>query len=299
MQAAALVIGEALVDVTERGGQLSIYPGGSPLNVAVGLARLGITTTLHSAFGADDNGRLISDHLAASGVRLAPATVTGAPTSVARATIAADGSASYDFAITWEPAPIDTTGFAMVHTGSIGAALDPGVDIVQEALTGLRNRALVSYDPNVRPALMGDHARAVRRVERFVTLSHVVKASDEDIEWLYPGVPIPEVFGRWLDLGAALVLATRGSRGAMSATAAATAEVAAPSITVADTIGAGDSFMAGLLAALVDHSVARDDLPDLSAEAQTDLLEFAARCAAITTSRVGANPPTRAELTSQ
>ena len=135
---AALVIGEALVDVVVHpgGAAPTAHPGGSPANVAVGLARLGVPTTLHSDYGSDEHGRSIATHLAASGVATTPSTVGDRPTSLATARIAADGAATYEFAVTWDPAPVEARGYAVVHTGSIGAALEPGASTVEEALRG-------------------------------------------------------------------------------------------------------------------------------------------------------------------
>lgn len=281
----ALVIGEALVDVVVRGAESpEAHPGGSPLNVAVGLARLGIPATLHSSFGTDAHGLAIAEHLAASDVAVTGATVGTAPTSVAEATIGLDGAATYDFRIAWEPAPVDPTGFDLVHTGSIGAALEPGATRVEETLAAATG--LVSFDPNIRPALMPSREVAVARVERLVALADIVKASDEDVAWLYPDEAVDAVLARWAALGPRLVVVTRGGEGADALTSDGPLHVDVPPTTVADTIGAGDSFMAGLLA-----HVLRSGFDDTAAA-----LSFAARCAAITVSRPGANPPWSREL---
>lgn len=281
----ALVLGEALVDVVRRGSaDPEAHPGGSPLNVAVGLARLGIPTTLHSSFGVDAHGLAIAEHLAASDVTVTPSTVGEAPTSVAEATLGPDGAATYDFRIAWQLAPVDPAGFDLVHTGSIGAALEPGATRVEEALAAATG--LVSFDPNIRPALMPSREVALARVERLVALADVVKASDEDVAWLYPDATVDAVLARWAGLGPGWVVVTRGGEGADALVAGDRLHVDVPSVTVADTIGAGDSFMAGLLA-----HVLRNGADDPAAT-----LAFAARCAAITVSRPGADPPWRHEL---
>jgi fructokinase len=158
----------------------------------------------------------------------------------------------------------------------------------------------ISFDPNVRPQLIGEPAEARARIEHLITLADVVKASDEDIAWLYPDVPVADVIEAWRESGPALVVATRGSAGADAVTEAGAVHVDAPKTTVADTIGAGDSFMAGLLAALDDRALLggshRDSLRVMDAATARDVVAFAARCAAITVSRPGADPPTRAEL---
>jgi fructokinase len=186
-----VVVGEALVDlVGQRGGRTFVaHPGGSPANVALGLARLGVPVTLMTRLGHDGFGEMILEHLRASGVRVQGGPVQGMSTSLAIATLAA-GVASYDFRIEWdmpalEPLPIETR---CLHTGSLATALSPGnakvIDLVEQERT--RGRVTISYDPNIRPALLGDAVRARAGIERLVALSDVVKVSDEDLRWLYP-----------------------------------------------------------------------------------------------------------------
>ncbi|MGB3909098.1 MAG: carbohydrate kinase [Pseudolysinimonas sp.] len=296
-----LVVGEALVDVVRRDNDV-VHPGGSPLNVAVGLQRLGVATTLHSSFGADRHGAAIAAHLDASGVSVTPTTIGDHPTSVALATIGSDGAATYTFSIDWRPAPLDVAAGTIdaLHVGSIGAALEPGATTVERLLAKLQPTTLISFDPNVRPQLMGSPDAARPRIERIVAVADVVKASDEDLAWLYPDATIPQVMDAWLALGPALVVVTRGGDGAEALTASGAVHVPAPPTQVVDTIGAGDSFMAGLLAALSDRGLLaadrRDALRELPASDIAQIVTFAARCAAITVSRPGADPPTRAHL---
>lgn len=297
----ALVIGEALIDLIRRPGQPDdAHVGGSPLNVAVGLSRLGVPVELLTHLGTDGYADLVTDHLDANGVGVVEGSLAPGPTSTAVATIGADGAAAYDFAITWALPGVPRGTPDLVHTGSIGAVLQPGAAVVAEAVSALRRTATVSYDPNVRPQLMGDREAAREQVESLVALADVVKASDEDVAWLHPGRTLAEVVRHWLDLGPALVVVTRGGEGAYAATAAEAVEVIAPRTTVADTIGAGDSFMAGLLAALGDAGLlgrAREAaLRALSGDELRRVLAFAAGCAAITVSRPGADPPRRAEI---
>jgi fructokinase len=300
--AAVLVVGEALVDVVRRDDEDVAHPGGSPLNVAVGLQRLGLDTTLHSTFGADPYGVAIAAHLDASAVAVTPSTVSDRVTSVALATIDANGAATYTFSIDWDPAGLDVPdgSFDAVHTGSIAAALEPGATMVEDLLTRLRPSTTISFDPNVRPQLMGSAEAALPRIERLVALADVVKASDEDIAWLYPDATVPEILERWLALGPGLVVVTRGAAGADALCASGSVHVKAPVTEVADTIGAGDSFMAGLLAALGDLELLggqrRDDLRALPRRGVAQAVRVAIRCAAITVSRPGADPPTRADL---
>jgi fructokinase len=297
-----LVVGESLVDIVRRDGDDAVHPGGSPLNVAVGLRRLGVPTTLHSSFGADPHGVAIARHLEASGVTITPGTIRDRPTSVALATIGADGAASYTFSIEWDPASLDVAldGVAALHVGSIGAVLEPGATLVERLLAEQRPSATISYDPNIRPQLMGSADVARPRVERIVALADVVKASDEDLAWLYPDADTATVMTDWLARGAALVVVTRGSDGADALAASGPVRVPAPATEIVDTIGAGDSFMSGLLAALSDRGLLgagrREALRALPASDIRDVVAFAARCAAITVSRPGADPPTRDDL---
>ncbi|WP_372594451.1 carbohydrate kinase [Actinotalea sp.] len=300
----ALVIGEALIDVVRSGGQtLGRHPGGSPMNVAIGLARLGRAADLLTWFGADEDGAAITAHLAASGVDVVPGSASAERTSVATATLDADGVATYDFDLSWQvpstwaspPLPI------VVHTGSIGAVVEPGGSDVAHILEAHRPTATVTYDPNLRPSLMPPPADTRPVVERLVALSDVVKVSDEDLAWLEPGTEPTDVARRWVGLGPAAVVVTRGGEGAVAVTRSGlTVEVATPRVTVADTVGAGDSFMGGLidglwLAGLLGGE-RRAALHDAGASTWQEVLERCTRIAAITVSRAGANPPTRAEL---
>jgi fructokinase len=293
-----LVVGEALVDVVDD----AVLPGGSPLNVAVGLQRLGLPTTLHSHFGADAFGVAIARHLEASGVSVTPGTVGDHRTSVARATIAADGSASYDFDLDWDPSPLDVPEgtFRAVHTGSIGAALEPGATLVERLLSDLRPTTVVTFDPNVRPQLMGSAEQARTRIERLIAVTDVVKASDEDIAWLYPDAAVADVLQGWLALGPALVVVTRGADGADALAASGPVHVPAFVTRVADTIGAGDSFMAGLIWSLGTQGLLdagrREELHRIPPDALATVVSAGARCAGITVSRTGADPPTADEV---
>jgi fructokinase len=297
-----LVVGEALVDVVERvDGSRVERPGGSPANVALGLARLDRSVWLLTRVGDDDRGHHLRTHLESSGVRLAPGSVTRGRTSTATARLDARGAASYRFDLDWRvpSAPGPDSALAL-HTGSVAAFLPPGGDEVLALVDRVTGRMTVSYDPNVRPALMGDPGPARDRVEHLVALADLVKVSDEDLAWLAPGEDPEDVVRRWLAAGPAVVVLTRGGTGAVGYTAAGRAAVAAPPVTVTDTVGAGDSFMAGLLDFLAGAGLLgateRDRLHGLPTSTLAVMLEHAARIAAITCTRTGADPPTRAEL---
>ncbi|GAB7006382.1 carbohydrate kinase [Nocardioides sp. AN3] len=298
----ALVIGEALVDIVhDRSGAVSEHAGGSPANVAVGLARLGRPTSLLTDIGDDRYGDLVARHLRTEHVDLMFPQRPGTPTSTATATIGSDGSASYSFDLRWQPAlPLETPHACVVHTGSLGAVLAPGASVVLDVLERLSPTATISYDLNIRPAVMGSSRTLWERVERVIDLADVVKASDEDLAHLMPDVSVTDAARRLLDRGPAAVIVTRGGAGAVCITRDGLATVPAPRVAVADTIGAGDSFCAGVIDRLwtlgVLGSDGRDGLRSMDAVRWTDVLTYAATVAAIAVSRPGANPPTRAEL---
>ncbi|MFD7674644.1 carbohydrate kinase family protein [Streptomyces anulatus] len=296
-----LVVGECVADIVRLPDQTArVHPGGSPANVAYGLARLGHRAVLLTQLGPDGNGRLIREHLASGGVDVRTDGST-APTPSAAVTLDGSGQAGYAFDVSWTLAPVAVEPAPVhVHTGSIGAVVEPGSTTVLDIVRAARATATVSYDPNVRPALMGDHAAAVRRVEECVGLSDLVKASDEDLEWLYPGEDPERVAARWLGHGPAVVLVTRGGAGALAVLPGGPITVQAPEVDVVDTVGAGDAFMSGTLHALAAHGLlgpgARDRLHAVDRGTVTDVLRHAVASAAVTVSRAGANPPGADEL---
>ena len=295
----ALVIGEALIDIVRRPGvEPESHAGGSPMNVAYGLARLGVPTTLVTQIGADPFGEIIAAHLASAGVDLLPGSVTAGATSSATATLDAAGAAGYDFDLRWElPAVTLPAPCTLIHTGSIAAILQPGGRAVLTAFTGAPAGTLLSYDPNVRPGIMGSRDDVVRVVEEFAAAAHVLKLSDEDAAWLYPGQSLDQIAQHYLAAGVSLVAITRGGDGALVKAGGATTELAAHPVSVIDTIGAGDSFMSGLLYAILAGELTEAILQnELGAADLGRLGQTALASAAITVSRAGANPPTVAEL---
>jgi fructokinase len=271
------------------------------MNVAIGLARLGRDTQLLTRLGRDARGLSVLTHLEASGVRLVEGSVQPVSTATAAATLAPDGSASYEFDLRWElgEATLPAAPLA-VHTGSIAAVLEPGATAVEQVLRGFRDRATTSYDPNCRPILMGEASAVRPRIEALVAHSDVVKLSDEDAAWLAPGEPAEELAARWLESGPSVVVLTHGGAGMVGLCRAGRVAVPAPAVQVADTVGAGDSAMAALLDGLWTHGLlggpARAALAGVRPEVLESVIAHAVRAAAITVSRPGADPPTRSEL---
>jgi fructokinase len=287
-----LVIGEALVDVIHHDdGRVVSHPGGSPTNVAVGLARLGHDVRELCYLGDDEFGRHLRAHLRAAGVREQPGALVAPASSVADVTLDAAGDATYDFRVAWDvPTTLDWGGAEVVHAGSIALALEPGASHVLELLRGRPAGIRVTIDPNVRTAFLPREG-AAQRLEPFFRLADLVKLSDEDADHLYPGEAPDAVLDRLLGLGPTTVALTLGSAGAVVSTARDRVRVPALAEHVVDTVGAGDSFMA----ALVSAAATADDW-DPDAERLERYARFAARASAITVSRAGPDLPSLSEL---
>lgn len=308
----ALVVGEALVDLVRPadGGADVEHVGGSPANVARGLARLGHGVVLATHLGADARGDRIEAELAADGVRLTAGSRGAERTSTALATLDTSGAAQYEFALDWQhdASSVDDTGVGHVHTGSIGATLEPGGSQVLGHLHGLRAGHTISYDPNARPTLMGTPAAVRERLEAVTSLADIVKCSDQDLDWFYPELGWQEGAAHLATLGPRLVVVTAGGSGAHvrwvrgDDSAPVSFTMASPRVAVVDTVGAGDSFMAGLLSGLLDAGL----LGGAGARAAwaSPAAEAAVRAAvargiatgAWTVQRAGAGGPTRADL---
>ncbi len=293
-RATVLVIGESLIDIVRRNGAPPTeIVGGSPANVALGLGRMGDAPRLLTALGSDLHGRTVADHLSRSGVVIDPQSWSLDRTSTATATIR-DGAAQYEFDIEWKlPTRIELGAARIVHIGSISAFLPPGAASITAFLKDSAGRALVTFDPNIRPGLVGSHTAALDRVMDLAAHAHIVKLSDEDAAWLWPSASPDVVLDLLLDTGASLVALTLGGSGAIAATKGIRVRVAAPSVTVVDTVGAGDTFMAALL----HHAIEDPSLIDSTDKSQlTTAVEFAVSAASLTVQRAGADLPTGQEI---
>lgn len=308
-----LVCGEVILDVLRDSAGLADgpahfvgHPGGSPANTAVALARLGSHAGLCARISKSSLGGLIREHLVKNGVDLRYALAVDEPASLAFVDVGENGSASYSFYVEgtadWQwtldelppQLPPAVTAF---HTGSIAAGTEPGRRAIANLLDRERGRRMLSLDPNVRPALAGNAQDARSWTERLVASVDLVKASDEDIAWLYPGASVDDVAARWHFLGASLVVVTFGVEGAAGYLEGDRVDRPARPVELVDTVGAGDSYSAALL-----HWLEREELTDqvvtgrLTPDALGKALEFAAAVAALACSRVGADPPTSAEV---
>ena len=301
-----LAIGEALIDVVityEQPECPTEIPGGSPANVALTLGRLDRPVALATWIGLDERGRLIDFHMYDSGVHVTGASRGASHTSTALARLDESGAASYTFDLEWAPtAPIEVPETAqIIEAGSISAIIEPGASAVLDALARGREHALIFFDPNARPSIMGEPAAALASLERFIALADVVKVSDEDIDWLTGGAPIDEVVDRWLGMGVSLVVVTRGKYGSEVAMASGLRFTKTPGdVEVVDTVGAGDSFMGGMIDAMWGMGLrgadAREALRTLPEEQIRAIIDRASAVSDVTVSRKGANPPWAHEL---
>jgi fructokinase len=301
--------GEALIDLlpTTDGGRQPDYRafvGGSPLNVAVALGRLGVPAAFLGAVSTDAFGDRIVSALADSAVDLALVTRVERPTPLAIVTLEG-GEARYAFydsgtaarGMTLRELRALPAHTAMLHFGSIALAAEPAASTLIARAQTARERHLVCVDPNVRPAFAPDRPYYRRNLERAMELGHIVKLSLSDLAWLRPGLP-PEAFAQErLAAGASLVVITRGSDGALGCTRGGMSAVAAAPVPVVDTIGAGDAFTAGLLAALLEAGIkTAASLEAMTPKRLSAALGFAAAVAGATGTRAGADPPRRHEL---
>ena len=306
---AVLVAGDALVDLTpettDRGTlAYATHPGGSCLNVAVGLARLDVPTAFLARISTDGFGQLLRSHLHKSGVQPTYFVDTDDLTTLAAVHLH-EGHASYSFhaadaadrgllprhvSDVLDRAPLPAT--TALHLGSIALVLEPTASTLDGLLHQEAGRRVVSLDPNIRPTLIRDRKAYLQRFTEWVGLVDVLKVSEEDLGWLYPEDSEDEVVDGWLAEGVRLVLVTHGQAGARATTAVASATAAAPRVTVVDTVGAGDAFMSAVLADLyLRRLLAPAPLAALDASQLADLLEFACLAAADSCTRPGADPP--------
>lgn len=310
------VAGEALVDVVPApaAGYWELAPGGSPANVAVGLSRLDVPTRMIARLADDLLGRRLREHLAGNGVDLSRAVEAAEPSSLAIVELTGDGVASYDFRVggtaDWQwthdelAGALDPAGaepVVAVHSGSLALTTPPGDEALRELLATAVDTATVSYDPNFRPMLMGTPDDVLPGVHELLGMADVVKVSEEDLAWLLPGREPGDVVGEWLELGPAVVVVTLGANGVLAGTASGLHSVLpGRRIELVDTVGAGDSFSAAMLAGLHRRGLLgaarREELYRIDRETLDGVLAEAVAAAAITCSRHGADPPTRAEL---
>jgi fructokinase len=306
------VAGEALIDFVPAGrnGLFEAAPGGSPANVAVGLARQEVPVRLLARIADDLLGHRIRAHLTGNRVDLSFAVQAAEPTSLAIVDVGPDGVVEYDFRVKgtadWQwrdhelAAALDGDVVAL-HAGSLALTMAPGADALQRLMARAGEAMTVSYDPNCRPLLMGSPEAVRGRIETLVGLADVVKASADDLAWLLPGRAPEQVAESWLAKGPSVVVVTLGPAGlVVAARQAGVMRRPGRSVTVVDTVGAGDACMSALLAGLHRRDLLgasrRADLLAVDAATLQDVADEAVLAAAITCTRHGADPPTSADL---
>jgi fructokinase len=309
-QAGVTVIGEAIVDLLPAGPPRTFQavPGGSPYNVAIGLARLGHQATLMARLADTAFGHILRDHAQAEGIDLHAAPSAAEPATLAVVSLDAQARASYDFYLEgtadWQWTAQETgaapTRTAVLHFGSIASWTPPGDARILELAGQMRSRGdvLVTYDPNVRPRLLADPQHGRQVAERAIGLAHLAKASSDDIAWLYPGLAPADVARRWLELGPTMVIITSSADGAYAYTAQGwSVRRPALDVDVIDTVGAGDSFTAGLIGSLLSRGQhAPADLTRCPADQLSGALDDAILVASLNCERRGNDPPTAADV---
>jgi fructokinase len=292
-----LVIGESLIDIVE----CDEHVGGSPLNVAVGLARLGRDVDFLTHIGDDPRGRRIAEYVNAAGVHLVSGSQSAARTAVAQLTVDENGSADYVFDLDWQLSATPMVAPPLfVHTGSIAAVQEPGCLAVAALVDTYHVSATITFDPNVRPSSIVDRDLARERIEHLVERSDIVKVSEEDLCWIDPDRPPERIAQTWRTLGPSVVAVTMADRGAVAVCAAGEVRVPARPVQVVDTVGAGDAFTVGLIDALWAQGLLggqrRGELARIDLDALTAALEVASNAAALTVARAGADLPDRDAL---
>ena len=294
------VCGEVLIDLIPDGTERKAVVGGGPANTAKALAKLGIDAQFIDGISTDKYGQMALKQLHKDGVLLDFVKFSDKPTCLAIVSLNEAGGASYEFVIegtatfdfsaTWLPDPV-TNKPSLLHIGTLVTAIEPAASVLFEWAKKVAIVSPIVFDPNIRPAVMSDRAEYVKQVERWVSISSAVKVSDDDIYWLYPGIELDLVANKWLAMGSELVVVTFGDKGLTGYRKDEKVAVDAKKVVVADTVGAGDTVGAILVEAIIE-----DGLDKLTGMRLSVMLDRAAKAAAITVSRTGALPPSKAEI---
>jgi fructokinase len=294
------VAGEVLIDLIPHSSDRKPIVGGGPANTAKALAKLGIDTQFIDGISSDQYGQMAKNELLTAGAKLDYVKYSDKRTCLAIVSLSESGSATYEFVIEntatfdftseWLPRP-QTDRPSLLHIGTLATIIEPGASVLFDWAQSVAKVAPIVFDPNIRPAVISDRAQYVAQVERWVAISSAVKVSDEDIKWLYPSIEIGQVVNNWLAKGPSLIVVTYSDKGLTGYRKNERVSVDAVKAAVADTVGAGDTVGAILVEAIV-----KDGLDSLAGARLETMLKRAAKAAAITVSRVGANPPTSEEL---
>ena len=299
-----LCCGEALYDLfqDQTDGRFDARLGGSPLNVAIGLARLGHRSAFLGAIGKDFLAEKMRQRLLEEGVDIYPGQEADAPTPLALISLRDDGVPLYSFHGLGNPAPFEVpsqlpASIKAIHVGSVGVAFGPSAAPILQLLQKEQGKRFIAYDPNLRPAIVPDASLWRAPVEAIAACADMIKISKEDLEFLSPGLRPEALAEMWLAGRARLVVVTDGPAGAQAFSRTQYAKLPAPRATVIDTVGAGDAFQSALLAACAEHeALSSAGLEALSVESLKQIIDFAIRAGSLTCTRAGAAMPTRAEM---
>jgi fructokinase len=300
--------GEALVDLVEDDESLRPVAGGGPFNTAIAFGRLDVPVGFLGAISRDAYGQMLAEQLVDAGVDTSFVRWSEAPTARALVERRRDGKNEYTFDLpgtslvdlTPEQLPVLTDDAWAIHVGTLSLAIDPPAAAYEALVHREAGRRQIIFDPNVRPMVFGDVATYRRRFERLAKLADLVKLSEDDVAWIYPRAGLDEVIERILGFGPRVVAVTRGKNGAVAASGDAFADIAGVPVAVVDTIGAGDTFGAAFIAALLDAAAFG---PESSGPVDEPVLaravSYAVAASAIACTRTGAVPPTRDEIHAQ
>lgn len=294
------VAGEVLIDLIPAGATSSAIVGGGPANTAMALAKLGFDSFFIDGISTDAYGMQVKTQLLADGVNLDYVNFSDLPTCTADVSLDANGGASYvftiagtatfDFSHDWLPEPAGDHP-AVLHIGTLATIIEPGAAILHEWATKVADYAPIVFDPNVRSSVLGDRDLYQAAVAKWAGISSVIKVSDDDLAWLYPGRDLIDLANQWISQGVGLVVITRGADGLTGVTSEGVITVPGVKVVVVDTVGAGDTVGAIVVEALVEKGLGK-----LHGDVLQAVLTRAAKAAAITCSRAGAVPPTREEI---
>jgi len=295
------VCGEVLIDLIPGADGVRVgHVGGGPANTAKALARLGCDVQFIDGISTDADGVAARRELLEDAVKLDLALSSDKPTCLAIVSLDANGGASYefkiagtatfDFSLDWLPDPSRYKP-NVLHIGTLATVIQPGADVLYDWALRVAEFAPIVFDPNIRPAVLSDRDLYEAAVEKWAAISSVIKVSDDEMAWLYPAQNYADVAARWINDGAALVVVTRGAQGIIGFTSEGSVEVEGAKITVADTVGAGDTVGAIIVEAMVEKGVLA-----LTGDVLRATLHRAAVAAGITCSRKGAEPPYKHEL---
>ncbi len=302
-----VVAGESLIDrIARTDGRVDAVPGGGPFTTARALGRLGCRVAFLGRLSTDPDGRVLRGLLEDDGVDLSLTRDTDEPTLQAIASLDAHGAATYRF----EPPGSAAAGLrsddlpdglpptaAVFHVGTLGLVLEPTATTIADLVAAADSAVLVMLDPNIRPAAILDETVYRARLKAVVRRADVVKVSVDDLRWLAPGADAIAAARGLVAAGPAIVLLTDGPAPIRIVRPAGTVEIPVPRVPLVDTVGAGDAFAAGFLAAWTHSGRGREDLHD--ADAVLDAVRFAVRVASWTVGRAGADPPTLADLSTR